>query len=183
MSKIGKLPVEIPNGTTVTIADDSIKVAGTKGELSFEIPRGITVTQSDSKVVVSQKKENDAETRSLYGLTRALISNMVKGVNEGFEKKLELKGVGYKAQVQGRNLVLSVGFAHQVIMTPEEGVTFAVADNVISVTGVNKVLVGDAAAKIRAVRPPEPYKGKGIRYVGEVVKRKAGKAAKAVGGK
>lgn len=183
MSKIGKLPVEIPNGTTVTIADDSVKVMGTKGELSFGIPRGIAVTQSDNKVIVSQKKENDPETRSLYGLTRALIANMVKGVNEGFEKKLELKGVGYKAQVQGRNLVLSVGFAHQVIITPEEGVMFAVTDNVISVTGVNKVLVGDAAAKIRAVRPPEPYKGKGIRYVGEVVKRKAGKAAKAVGGK
>lgn len=182
MSKIGKLPVQIPSGTTVTVADGHVQVQGVKGNLSFDVPRGIAVLVGDEKVTVSQEKKDDPVTRSLFGLTRAVIANMVTGVNSGFEKKLELHGVGYRAQVQGTELVLSVGFAHQVKIKPLEGITFAVADNVITVSGVNKVLVGDLAAKIRAVRPPEPYKGKGIRYAGEFIRRKAGKAAKAVGG-
>jgi len=183
MSKIGKVPVELPSGTTVTIENDSVRVVGTKGELSFDIPRGIHVSVDENNIVVTQVKENDPLTRNLYGLTRAVLANMVKGVNSGFEKKLELQGVGYRAQVQGSDLVLSVGFAHQVKMKPLSGIMFSVADNIITVSGIDKVLVGDTASKIRAVRPPEPYKGKGIRYVGERVRRKAGKAAKAVGGK
>lgn len=182
MSKIGKLPVQIPSGTNVTVTNGSIQVQGTKGNLFFDIPKGIVVNVSENQVTVSQVKAGDPITRSLFGLTRAMIANLVTGVNAGFEKKLELQGVGYRAQVQGTDLVLSVGFAHQVKIKPLEGVTFAVADNVITVSGMNKVYVGDMAAKIRAVRPPEPYKGKGIRYVGEYVRRKAGKAAKAVGG-
>lgn len=182
MSKIGKLPVQIPSGTTVTVTDGNVQVQGSKGNLSFPIPRGITVSVADDTLTVSQVKNEDPLTRSLYGLTRAVIANMVTGVNAGFEKKLELHGVGYRAQVQGADLVLSVGFAHQVKIQPLDGITFAVTDNVITVSGINKVYVGDIAAKIRAVRPPEPYKGKGIRYAGEYIRRKAGKAAKAVGG-
>lgn len=183
MSKIGKQPVEIPSATTIDITDANVVVRGSKGELSFPIPKGIRVKLDGDKVVVSQEKDNDPLTRGLYGLTRALIANMVKGVNSGFEKKLELQGVGYRAQVQGADLVLNVGFAHQVKIKPSTGVSFAVAENIITVSGMDKVLVGDIAAKVRAVRPPEPYKGKGIRYVGEYVRRKAGKAAKAVGTK
>lgn len=182
MSKIGKLPIQIPAGTTVTISDGMIQVQGSKGNLSFDIPKGIAVDSAEEKIIVSQTKPGDPVTRSLFGLTRAMIANMVTGVNAGFEKKLELQGVGYRAQVQGTDLVLSVGYAHQVKIKPLEGITFAVADNVITVSGIDKVYVGDMAAKIRAVRPPEPYKGKGIRYVGEYIRRKAGKAAKAVGG-
>lgn len=183
MSKIGKQPVNIPSGTTVNVAGDNITVAGSKGELSFTVPKGIKVVVEGDNAIVSQAKENDSLTRSLYGLTRAVIANMVQGVDKGFEKKLELQGVGYRAQVQGTDLVLNVGFAHQVKIKPEQGITFSVTENVITVAGADKVTVGDTAARIRAVRPPEPYKGKGIRYVGERVRRKAGKVAKAVGAK
>lgn len=182
MSKIGKQPVKIVDQTTVNVVDGKVVVVGSKGELSFLIPKGINVKVEDGQVLVSQAKENDPLTRSLFGLTRAMIANLLTGVSTGFEKKLELQGVGYRAQVQGQDLVLNVGFAHQVKIKPLAGVSFAVQDNVIAVSGADKVLVGDAAAKIRSVRPPEPYKGKGIRYVGERVRRKAGKAAKAVGG-
>lgn len=182
MSKIGKQPVKIVDQTTVNIVDGKVIVVGSKGELSFVIPKGINVKVEDGNVIVSQERENDPLTRSLFGLTRAMIANLLTGVSTGFEKKLELQGVGYRAQVQGQDLVLNVGFAHQVKIKPLSGVSFSVQDNVIAVSGADKVLVGDAAAKIRSVRPPEPYKGKGIRYVGERVRRKAGKAAKAVGG-
>lgn len=182
MSKIGKQPVDIPSAVTVNVVENNVSVTGTKGELSFLVPKGIKVAVEDGKAVVTQSKENDPLTRSLYGLTRAVIANMVKGVDSGFDKKLELQGVGYRAQVQGTDLVLNVGYAHQVKIKPAQGVTFSVTENVITVSGADKVLVGDTAAKIRSVRPPEPYKGKGIRYVGERVRRKAGKAAKAIGG-
>lgn len=183
MSKIGKLPIDITQGVTVQIGQNEVKVAGPKGEQQFRIPRGILVKQEDTRLLVSMEDANNEDLRALFGLTRAMIANMVKGVVSEFEKKLELSGVGYRAQVQGQDLVLSVGFSHQVKIAPLPGIRFSVAENIITVTGVDKATVGDIAAKIRAVRPPEPYKGKGIKYVGERVRRKAGKAVKAVGGK
>ncbi len=181
MSKIGRIPVQIKEGVAVTIESGEVKAVGSKGTLVFKIPVGINVQITNNVINVSQKKENDPETKALFGLTRAMISNIITGVSTGFEKKLELAGVGYRAQASGANLTLSVGYSHPVIFNAPEGITFSVAENVITVSGMDKVLVGDMAAKIRAVRPPEPYKGKGIKYEGEKVRRKAGKAAKAVG--
>lgn len=183
MSKIGKVPVIIKEGVTVTIENDKILVKGLRGELSFNIPLGIAVTVSDGKAIVSQKKGMEATTRPVFGLTRAILSNMVKGVSEGFEKKLELTGVGYRAQVMGKDLSVSVGFSHPIKIPAPSGIQFAVVENAIIVSGIDKTLVGNVAAHIRATRPPEPYKGKGIKYSGERIRRKAGKAAKAVGGK
>lgn len=180
MSKIGKIPVVIKEGVSVAIDRDKIKVSGIKGELMFKIPKGIKAQVSNGKVLVSQSKKNDLNTKPLYGLTRAQISNMIKGASEGFEKKLELIGVGFRAQVEDQNLTLFVGFTHPVKVT-EEGVSFSVSENIITVSGIDKILVGNIASKIRSIRPPEPYKGKGIRYLGERIRRKAGKAAKAIG--
>jgi large subunit ribosomal protein L6 len=182
MSKIGLKPVQIKEGVTVNMAGQEFKTQGPKGELVFGIPSGIEVKIEDGFVVVSQKQKGFKETRALLGLTRSMIANMVKGVTDGFEKKLELSGVGYRAQVSGEDLTLNIGFSHQVKIKPETGIKFAVADNTIVISGIDKALVGNTAAKIRAIRPPEPYKGKGIKYQGEVIRRKAGKAAKAVGG-
>lgn len=182
MSKIGRKPVTVKEGVTVTIEKQNVTVQGSKGTLSFSVPHPIAVAIKNGIVTVSQKNDKEDNT-ALFGLTRAIIANMVKGVSEGFARKLELSGVGYRAQVVGRDLSLSVGFSHPVIMKAPEGITFAVAENVITVNGSDTVLVGDIASKIRAIRPPEPYKGKGIKYVGERVRRKAGKAAKAVGAK
>lgn len=181
MSKIGKLPIEVKQGVTITLSDTMVMVKGAKGEMSFPIPVGIALKQEEGKLFVTQVMTNDPKTRALFGLTRAIVANMVQGVADGFVKKLELSGVGYRAQVQGSDLVLSLGFSHPVKMSPLPGISFAVADNIITVSGIDKMLVGDVASKIRAFRPPEPYKGKGIKYVGEYVRRKAGKAAKAVG--
>lgn len=183
MSKIGKMPVDIKENVNVSFEDKKIIVTGPKGNLSFDVPEGINVKVEEGKIIVSQKDERNEESKPLFGLTRALIANMVKGVSEGFEKKLELSGVGYRAQVNGNDLSLSVGFSHQVKIKAPEGIKFAVAENVITVAGIDKTLVGDVAAKIRSVRPPEPYKGKGIKYAGEKIRRKVGKAAKAVGAK
>lgn len=182
MSKIGKMPVDIKEGVTVTIENGKISVTGPKGNLFFAIPEGIAVAVEDGKVVVSQKKETAETTRPVFGLTRAIVANMVEGVSLGFQKKLELTGVGYRAQASGRDISLSVGFSHPVKIQAPEGVTFAMAENTIVVSGIDKTLVGNVAAEVRAVRPPEPYKGKGIKYQGERIRRKAGKAAKAVGG-
>lgn len=183
MSKIGKLPVEIKEGVSVNVANNLVTVSGPKGQQEFVVPSGIAVSMEDSMLTVTQADKNNPNAGALSGLTRALIANMVKGVSTGFEKKLELAGVGYRAQVQGADLVLSLGFSHPVKFTPPAGITFSVGENIVTVAGHDKALVGDMAAKIRAVRPPEPYKGKGIKYVGERVRRKVGKAAKAVGGK
>lgn len=182
MSKIGKLPIQVKEGTTISIDGRRVSVSGVKGQMSYDLPKGIKAELQDSQLVVSPEG-SDTTLTAMWGLARAQLANMIKGVDTGFEKKLELQGVGYRAQMQGNDLVLSLGFSHPVKFTPREGVKIAVADNVISITGVDKMLVGEAAAKIRAVKAPEPYKGKGIRYVGEQVRRKAGKAAKAVGGK
>lgn len=182
MSKIGKIPVSIPEGVTVSVNNDVVTVTATRGNMTFSIPKGIRVAIADGKVVVSKKKDDDT-VKALFGLTRASIANMVQGVSRGFEKKLEMSGVGYRAQLAGNDLTISVGFSHPVKVKAPEGIKFSVAENVITVSGNDSAVVGNTAAVIRKIRPPEPYKGKGIKYVGERIRRKAGKAAKAVGGK
>ncbi|OGH33653.1 MAG: 50S ribosomal protein L6 [Candidatus Levybacteria bacterium RIFCSPLOWO2_01_FULL_37_20] len=183
MSRIGRIPVVIPNGTTVVIENRTIKINGPKGELLFVLPGGIEVRIEDKNVVIFPKGELTQDLKPLFGLTRATIANMIQGVTKGFEKKLELSGVGYRAQVNGNDLVISVGFSHPVTVRAKKGISFSVFENVITVLGIDNTIVGDVASRIRAIRPPEPYKGKGIRYVGERIRRKAGKAAKAVGAK
>lgn len=180
MSKIGKLPVLLPQGVSVQVAGSQITVTGPKGTMNFSLPVGISVSVEEEKAFV--KKEGKADIKNLYGLTRATLANMVKGVSSGVDKKLELSGVGYRAQANGPELTLSVGFSHPVKIKAPEGITFTVTENVITVSGTDKAIVGLIAARVRAVRPPEPYKGKGIKYVGEHIRKKAGKAAKAVGG-
>lgn len=181
MSKVGKVPIIIANGVTVTIQGQEAQVSGPKGQATVVVPEGTAVEVAEGKAVVTAKNQEDKKIRALFGMVRANLANAIKGVDSGFEKKLEMTGVGYRAQMQGADLVLSLGFSHPVKFTPKEGIKLAVADNVISVTGTDKVMVGEMAAEIRAVRPPEPYKGKGIRYQGEYIRRKAGKAAKAAG--
>jgi len=180
MSRIGKKPIQIPQGVEVKIdvSKDGSKVVvkGTKGELSQEFRPEIKIEAKESQILVSPKKES-RQTQALWGLTRALIANMVKGVTEGFEKKLEIQGVGYKAEVKEEELVLSIGYSHLVKIKIPEGISIAVEKNIITISGINKGSVGQIAAIIRKTRPPEPYKGKGIRYVGEIVKRKVGKKA------
>lgn len=178
MSKIAKIPVIIKEGSQVNLENKEIKISGPKGNLIFKIPSGVEVKIEDGKVLVKAETDN---ARALSGLTRATIANMIKGTTEGFEKKLELTGVGYRAQASGNNLTLNVGYSHPVIIKADQTITFSVSENVITVAGVDKALVGDVASKVRAVRPPEPYKGKGIKYQGEYIRRKVGKAAKAVG--
>jgi len=182
MSKIGKIPVSIKEGVTAVNENGKVVVKGPKGELSFPIPVGIEVAIVDDLITVTLKKGMQ-ENRALFGLTRSMIFNMVKGVSDGFTKKLELVGVGYRSQVMGKDLSISVGFSHPVKIVAPDGITFGVSENAITVTGMDKGLVGNTAAVIRAIKPPEPYKGKGIKYTGEHIRRKAGKAAKAVGGK
>lgn len=178
MSRIGKRPISIPQKVTVNINGQYVAVKGPKGELSRTLPAEVEVVQEGETVVVTRRNESRA-ARQRHGLCRTLVANMVEGVSQGFQRKLEIQGVGYRAQVQGRNLNLSVGYSHPVQIEPPEGVQFAVENNTnILVTGIDKEIVGNTAARIRAVRPPEPYKGKGIRYSGEAVRRKAGKAGK-----
>ncbi|MGH7246317.1 MAG: 50S ribosomal protein L6 [Candidatus Levyibacteriota bacterium] len=181
MSKIGRMPIIIPEGVTVTVTNGQVSVAGSKGTMQYILPNGISAVTEDGKVVIALKNVSE-DNKALFGLTRATVANLVKGVLSGFEKKLELSGVGYRAQGAGTDLTLSLGFSHPVKVKAPNGITFTVTENVITVSGSDKALVGDVAAKIRAIRPPEPYKGKGIKYVGEKIRRKAGKAAKAVGG-
>lgn len=180
MSRIGKLPITIPNGVTVNINKNVVLVKGPKGELSWDFPPEITVKQEEEQIVVIRNSDHRTH-RAKHGLTRALLSNMVIGVSEGFKRELNIQGVGYRAALQGKNLVLNVGYSHQVIFEPPEGISFEVdqTGRLVGVLGINKELVGEIAARIRRVRPPEPYKGKGIRYVNERVRRKAGKAGKA----
>lgn len=180
MSKIGKIPVLIPVGVKITEKEGKVTVIGPKGTMSFTLPSEIDVKIDNEKVVVVPKNNLVSD---LFGLSRAIIANLVKGVAVGFEKKLELSGVGYRAQVSGNDLMLFLGFSHPVKISAVEGITFQVLENVITVSGINKNLVGDIAAKIRAIRVPDPYKGKGISYLGEKIRRKVGKAAKAVGAK
>jgi large subunit ribosomal protein L6 len=181
MSRIGKRPITIPAKVEVAIDGTKVVVKGPKGELSRNLPVNVSVSQEGEILNVTRRDETRV-SRQLHGLSRTLVANMVEGVSQGFQRRLEIQGVGYRAQLQGRNLVLNMGYSHQVQIVPPEGIQFAVENptNVI-VSGYDKEIVGNIAAKIRAVRPPEPYKGKGIRYAGEVVRRKAGKTGK--GGK
>jgi large subunit ribosomal protein L6 len=182
MSKIGKKPITILDGATLSIEGQEVKVNGPKGSLTFSIPAEITATIENGVITISEKESTD-NSSALSGLTRALIANMITGVSKGFEKKLELSGVGYRAQAAGNVLTLSVGFSHPVKITADPSISFAVDENIITVSGMDKMLVGNIAAKVREIRPPEPYKGKGIKYQGERIRRKVGKAAKAVGAK
>ena len=179
MSKIGKLPIAIGNGVSVSVQENQVQVTGPKGKASYALPEGISVELTEGILTVKALDLSDRKVKAMYGLTRANLANIVKGLDSGFEKKLELTGVGYRAQMQGVDLVLSLGFSHPVKITPQPGITLSVADNTITVAGSDKSLVGQIAAQIRKVRPPEPYKGKGIKYKGERIRRKAGKAAKA----
>ncbi|HUH08294.1 MAG TPA: 50S ribosomal protein L6 [Egibacteraceae bacterium] len=177
MSRIGKEPVKIPEGVEVTLSGQSLTVKGPKGALSRQIHPDVTVTVEDSQVVVTRSSD-EREHRALHGLFRSLIANMVTGVTEGYRRELEIVGVGYRAAARGSGLTLQVGYSHSVDVDAPEGITFEVASPTrIAVSGADKQLVGQVAADIRAVRKPEPYKGKGIRYAGEQVRRKSGKAA------
>jgi large subunit ribosomal protein L6 len=178
MSRIGKRPISIPDKVTVTIEGQQVTVKGPKGELSRELPPQVAVNQNDGTIQVD-RRDNSRPARQRHGLSRTLVANMVEGVSQGFQRRLEIQGVGYRAQVQGRNLILNVGYSNPVTIEPPEGVEVAVEANTnVIVSGINKEIVGNTAARIRAVRPPEPYKGKGIRYAGEFVRRKVGKAGK-----
>ncbi len=176
MSRIGKLPVEIPAGVNVEIIDRTVKVNGTKGTLEYTYSKSVTVALQGNQLVVTPSA-TDIDAPAQYGLTRTLLDNMVKGVSEGFERRLEINGVGYRANTSGRNLTLSLGYSHPVEYQLPEGVEAKVEANVIVISGANKQLVGQAAAEIRAKRKPEPYKGKGIKYAEEHIRRKAGKTA------
>jgi large subunit ribosomal protein L6 len=180
MSRIGGKPITVPSGVTITIGEDnSVTVKGPKGELSGTFSPKMQLANDNGTLTVNRPND-ERENKALHGLTRTLLNNMVVGVTEGYTKNLEIHGVGYRAQMSGKNLVLNVGFSHPVQMVPPEGITYAVEANTrVSVSGIDKQVVGEQAAKIRIVRPPEPYKGKGIRYAGEYVRRKAGKAGKA----
>jgi len=178
MSRIGKLSINIPDKVSIVISPDTIIVKGPKGELSKNIPNSISVNQNEKTIQVIPSG-SISSGKQLYGTYRSLINNMIKGVTEGFQKKLELQGVGYRSQVDGKNLVLSVGYSHQVKIISPDGIKLSVENNTnIIVSGADKELVGQIAANIRSVRPPEPYKGKGIRYQGEYVRKKIGKAGK-----
>jgi large subunit ribosomal protein L6 len=177
MSRIGKRPIEVPAGVTVTVDPGRVTVHGPKGELRQIVPQRIAITQADGQILVTRPTER-GDDRALHGLTRTLVANMVEGVTKGFVKRLELQGVGYRAALAGSNLELQVGYSHPVRITPRQGIEFEVpVPTQIVVRGIDKQIVGQTAAEIRKVRPPEPYKGKGIRYEGEYVRRKVGKRA------
>jgi large subunit ribosomal protein L6 len=177
MSRIGRRPIEIPNTVAVAISPGRVQVNGPLGELSQQVPTRMQIEQRDGEIIVTRPTDR-GEDRALHGLTRTLIANMVEGVTKGFEKRLEIQGVGYRATLKGANLELAVGYSHPVTIEPPAGITFEVPQpNQVIVKGSDKQAVGEIAAKIRKVRPPEPYKGKGIRYEGERVRRKVGKRA------
>jgi large subunit ribosomal protein L6 len=177
MSRIGKKPIPVPDGVTVAIEPEVVRVNGPRGELFERVPRDIDVEQTDGELRVTRPTDR-AEHRALHGLTRSLVANMVEGVTAGFEKRLEIQGVGYRAQLKGRDLELALGYSHPVSIKAPDGIDFEVPmPTRIVVRGISKQLVGEIAANIRKQRPPEPYKGKGIRYEGEYVARKVGKRA------
>jgi large subunit ribosomal protein L6 len=176
MSRIGRQPIAVPTGVQVTIADDNnVTVKGPKGQLERQFPRTMQLSREEENLVVNRPND-EGKQRALHGLSRSLLNNMVIGVTNGFTKTLEVQGVGYRAQLQGTSLQLARGFSHPVIIAPPEGISFAVEGPRIHVQGIDNERVGQVAANIRKLRPPEPYKGKGIRYLGERVRRKAGKA-------
>lgn len=178
MSKIGQQVIIIPAGVTITLDNNIAKIIGPKGELKVNLSKDLEVKNENSKISIKLKKDNKV-TRSLWGTTRMLIANSIKGVTEGWKKQLELVGTGYRSEVLGNTLVLTVGYSHPIKIEAPEGITFKVEKSIINVDGIDKQVVGQVSANIRASRPPEPYKGKGVKYVGEYIRRKAGKAAKA----
>lgn len=180
MSKIGLQPILVPEGISVNLSGNEIEVTGPKGSLKRRIPETCEVTFKEGTITLTSKGKSK-KARALYGTTRAIIAGMVKGVSQGWEKKLELVGTGYRAEAQGGTLILTVGYSHPVKIEAPPGTAFSVEKSIVTISGADKELVGLVAAKVRAVRPPEPYKGKGIRYLSEFVRRKVGKAAKAAG--
>lgn len=179
MSRIGKKPVEIPQGVTVEIQGDKIKIKGSKGELTRVLPKEVKAEQKDNTIVVTRTGDSDKE-KAIHGLYRTLLSNMVEGVTKGYEKKMEIVGVGFKVKASGNKLTLNVGFSHPVDFKAADGITFEEdkeEKTIFMIKGIDKELVGETAAKVRSIKPPEPYKGKGIRYHGEYIEKKAGKAA------
>ncbi|QIK82746.1 50S ribosomal protein L6 [Sanguibacter sp. HDW7] len=179
MSRIGKIPVPVPAGVDVTISGALVTIKGPKGTLEHVVPAQIEVARDEDGAIVVTRRGDDRDSRALHGLTRTLLSNVVIGVTEGYEKKLEIVGTGYRVVAKGTDLEFALGFSHPVVITPPEGITFAVeGPTKFSVAGISKQQVGEVAANIRKIRKPEPYKGKGVRYAGENVRRKAGKAGK-----
>ena len=177
MSRVGRKPIQIPKGVTVAFKENVVNVKGPQGELSASVHKSVSVEVKDSQVVITRKGE-DKEVRALHGLWRALTQNMISGVSLGFSKKLEIVGVGYRAEMKGKKLQLLLGFSHPILFGPPEGIKIETpTQTTITISGVDKQLVGLVAAKIRSFRPPEPYKGKGVKYEGEYIRRKAGKAA------
>src|SRR3989338_908326 len=178
MSRIGKKPIIIPDKVEVKVAGNQVTVKGPKGELSQKLHSLVKIAQADGQLKVAVANPEDKEQASLWGLFRTLVSNLVEGVTEGFQKQLEINGIGFKAQVQGNKLILNVGFSHPVEYSIPEGIQISVDKNVMTVLGADKQQVGQVAAEIRAIKKPEPYKGKGIKYLDEVIRRKAGKVVK-----
>lgn len=177
MSRLGKLPIELPEGTQAKIEGGFIIIKGPKGELKMNIHDLVKVDINSSKILVSIKDVEDKKEKSFWGLYRSLINNMVIGVNKGFEKKLEINGIGYKASISGKKLILNVGYSHPIEYSIPDNISISVEDKVIVISGIDKQHVGDVAAQIRKTRKPEPYKGKGIKYIDEVIRRKVGKSA------
>ncbi|MDF2978383.1 MAG: rplF [Actinomycetospora sp.] len=178
MSRIGKAPITVPSGVDVTVDGRNVTVKGPKGTLSHEVDEPITVSLDDGVLSV-QRPDDERESRALHGLSRSLLNNLVQGVSQGYERKLEIHGVGYRVQLRGSDLEFALGFSHPVKITPPEGITFAVESPTrFSVQGIDKQLVGQVAANIRWLRRPDPYKGKGVRYAGEQIRRKVGKTGK-----
>lgn len=180
MSRIGRLPIKMPESVTTEKVGASVKVTGPKGSLELVLPANLEIEIKDGSIVVSNSSDTK-QGRSMYGTYRSLLSNMVKGVADGWSKQLELVGTGYRAEVAGSKLTLNVGYSHPIVVDAPSGITFKVEKSIITIDGIDRHIVGQVAANIRKVRPPEPYKGKGILYKGEVVRRKAGKAAKTAG--
>ena len=179
MSRIGKLPVTVPSGVDVAIDGRTVTVKGPKGTLSHTVIEPITVERGDDGTIVVNRPDDERKSKAYHGLSRTLVNNLVVGVTSGYEKKLEIHGVGYRVALKGSNLEFALGFSHPVVIEPPEGITFAVESPTrFSVSGIDKQLVGETAANIRKIRKPEPYKGKGVRYAGENVRRKVGKTGK-----
>lgn len=175
MSRIGKKPIEIPENVKVNIKDGIVNVEGPKGKLSQKILSNVSAEEESNQIRIIPQNSKSKENKAVWGLTRMLVANMIKGVTEGFEKKLEINGVGFKASMQGKKLVLNIGFSHPVEMAFPESIEVSAEKNIITVKGIDKYLVGETAAKIRSLKKPEPYKGKGIKYIDEIIRRKAGK--------
>ncbi len=179
MSRIGRLPVTVPSGVDVTIEGQAVRVKGPKGELALDVREPITVARGEDGAIQVSRPDDERMSRSLHGLTRTLINNMIVGVTNGYEKKLEIAGTGYRVLAKGSNLEFALGYSHPITVEPPAGITFAVeGPTKFSVSGIDKQLVGETAANIRKLRKPDPYKGKGVRYAGEVIRRKVGKAGK-----